>query len=189
MKHLMIDIETMDNKPTAAIVALAGVFFDPLTGEMGKRFYRRISLESSVGFGGTMGTDTVLWWIRQTPEARSEFFCDDCQDLDFALQDFSAFIGENADAHHLQVWGKGPAFDQVILRHAAELCGFTHPFWNFWNDRDVRTVEQIAKDLGLNLKSIIEFDGVQHHALYDAVHQAKIVSYVWMYLTKIASVK
>ncbi|EGI6117492.1 3'-5' exoribonuclease, partial [Salmonella enterica subsp. enterica serovar Weltevreden] len=28
-----------------------------------------------------------------------------------------------------------------------------------------------------------------HHALYDAIYQAKIVSYVWMYLIKIASVK
>ncbi|EBM9838245.1 3'-5' exoribonuclease, partial [Salmonella enterica subsp. enterica serovar Agona] len=26
-------------------------------------------------------------------------------------------------------------------------------------------------------------------ALYDAIHQAKIVSYVWTYLMKIASVK
>lgn len=189
MQHLMIDIETMDNKPTAAIIALAGVLFDPITGEVGKRFYRRISLESSVGYGGTIGADTVLWWMRQPVEARSEFLCDDCQDLDFALQDFSAFINDNADAHNLQVWGKGPSFDNVIFRHASAACGFSHPFWNFWNDRDVRTVEQLAKDLGLNLKNIIQFDGTPHHALYDAVHQAKIVSYVWMYLVKIGSVK
>lgn len=189
MKHLMIDLETMDNKPTAAITALAGVLFNPVTGEVGKRFYRRISLENSVALGGTMGAETVLWWMRQTAEARSEFLCDDCQDLDQALNDFYMFLSENADMHTLQVWGKGPSFDNVILRHTLNKCGHSFALWNFWNDRDVRTVEQIAKDLGLNLKSIITFDGVPHHALYDAIHQAKIVSYVWMYLIKIASVK
>lgn len=189
MKHVMIDLETMDNKPTAAITALAAVFFNPETGEMGERFYRRISLLNSVEYGCTMGADTVLWWMRQSTEARSEFLCDDCQDMDFALQDFSAFIQESADPHHVQVWSKGPSFDNVIIRHAAERCGFTHPFWNFWNDRDVRTMEQLAKDLGLNLKNIIPFDGIPHHALYDAIHQAKTVSYVWMYLINIASVK
>ncbi|WP_367613752.1 3'-5' exoribonuclease domain-containing protein [Salmonella enterica] len=47
----------------------------------------------------------------------------------------------------------------------------------------------MAKDLGLNINNIIKFEGVKHHALYDAIHQAKIVSYVWTYLMKIASVK
>lgn len=189
MKHLMIDLESMDNKPTAAMTALAAVFFNPETGEIGPRFYRRISLANSVDYGCTMGADTVLWWMRQSVEARSEFLCDDCQDLDFALQDFSAFIQENSDPRHVQVWGKGPSFDNVIIKHAAEKCGLIQPLWNFWNDRDVRTIEQLAKDLGLNLRSIIPFEGVPHHALYDALHQAKTVSYVWMYLINIASVK
>ncbi|MBR7276818.1 3'-5' exoribonuclease domain-containing protein, partial [Klebsiella pneumoniae] len=35
MKHLMIDLETMDNKPTAAITAIGAVLFNPETGEMG----------------------------------------------------------------------------------------------------------------------------------------------------------
>ncbi|MCV5360349.1 3'-5' exoribonuclease, partial [Escherichia coli] len=39
MKHLMIDLETMDNKPTSAIASIGAVFFDPETGEMGEQFY------------------------------------------------------------------------------------------------------------------------------------------------------
>lgn len=57
------------------------------------------------------------------------------------------------------------------------------------NDRDVRTINALAKDLGLNIKNIIKFEGTPHHALYDAIYQAKLVSYVWTYLVKIASVK
>lgn len=189
MKHLMIDIETMDNKPTAAITAIGAVYFDPVAGEMGKTFYRRVSLTSSVKYGCTMGAETVLWWLRQSSEARGELLNDDNQKLDYVLQDLSCFITDNADPHYLQVWGKGPAFDNVILRHSAEKCGISYPLWNYWNDRDVRTVEEISKDLGLNIRSIIKFEGTPHHALYDAIHQAKIVSYVWTYLVKIASVK
>ncbi|WP_404948011.1 3'-5' exoribonuclease domain-containing protein [Salmonella enterica] len=35
----------------------------------------------------------------------------------------------------------------------------------------------------------MKFEGTPHHALYDAIYQAKLVSYVWTYLIKIASVK
>jgi hypothetical protein len=189
MKHLMIDLETMDNKPTSAIASIGAVFFNPETGEMGEQFYQRVSLSSCVEHGLTIGADTVQWWMRQDAEARSELLNDDCIDLPLALACLEAFISEHADPTHVQVWGNGAAFDNVILRNAAEKCGYTDPLWIYWNDRDVRTVIELSKTLGLNVRNIIKFEGVQHHALYDAVHQAKIVSYVWLYLIKIASVK
>ncbi|PJH71320.1 3'-5' exoribonuclease [Salmonella enterica subsp. enterica serovar Typhimurium] len=189
MKHLMIDLETMDNKPTAAITAIGAVLFNPETGEMGETFYRRISLTSSVDYDCTMGADTVLWWLRQSIEAKSEIINDANCPLDTAISDLFHFICELTDAHHLQVWGNGSSFDNVILRHAANKVGLLSPMWNYWNDRDVRIVSALAKALGLNINNIIKFEGVKHHALYDAIHQAKIVSYVWTYLMKIASVK
>ncbi|EOF2948151.1 3'-5' exonuclease [Citrobacter freundii] len=189
MKHLMIDLETMDNKPTAAITAIGAVLFNPETGEIGETFYRRVSLASSVDYDCTMGADTVLWWLRQSSEARSEMINDANCPLDTAISDLFHFISELTDAHHLQVWGNGASFDNVILRHAANKVGLLSPMWNYWNDRDVRTVNALAKDLGLNIKNIIKFEGTPHHALYDAIHQAKLVSYVWTYLVKIASVK
>ncbi|EJE0690466.1 3'-5' exoribonuclease, partial [Salmonella enterica subsp. enterica serovar Newport] len=84
MKHLMIDLETMDNKPTAAITAIGAVLFNPETGEMGETFYRRISLTSSVDYDCTMGADTVLWWLRQSIEAKSEIINDANCPLDTA---------------------------------------------------------------------------------------------------------
>ena len=189
MKHLMIDLETMDNKPTAAITSIGAVFFNPETGEMGATFYRNIMLESSVAHGCTIGAETVLWWMQQEPEASRAWLYGGSQDLRDVIEDLLTFINNNCDSHTLQVWGKGPSFDNVILRHAVEKCGYRFPFWNFWNDRDVRTVEQLAKDLGLNINKVIRFEGIPHHALDDAIHQVKIVSYVWMYLVKIASVK
>ncbi|MGL5421926.1 MAG: 3'-5' exonuclease [Serratia fonticola] len=189
MKHLMIDLETMDKKPTAAITSIGAVFFDPETGEMGAQFYQRVSLGSCVEHGLTMGADTVLWWLRQDAEARSEVLNDDCLDLALSLANLEAFITEHTEPSKVQVWGNGAALDNVILRNAAEKCSFVEPLWYFWNDRDVRTVVELSKTLGLNVNNIIKFEGVKHHALYDAIHQAKVVSYVWMYLVKIGSVK
>lgn len=189
MKHLMLDLETMDNKPTAAITSIGAVFFDPENGEMGEQFYQRVSLASSVDYDCTMGADTVLWWLRQPSEARSEMLNDDCLDLSLSLANLEAFVAEHSDPSKVQVWGNGAAFDNVILRNAAGKCGFIEPLWFFWNDRDVRTIVELSKNLGLNVHNIIQFEGVKHHALYDAIHQAKMVSYVWMYLVKIASVK
>ncbi|MDC0695863.1 3'-5' exonuclease [Klebsiella pasteurii] len=189
MNHLMIDLETMDNKPTSAIASIGAVFFEPETGEMGEQFYQRVSLDSCVGHGLTMGAETVLWWMRQDAEARSELLNDDCLDLPLALANLESFITEHSDRSKVHVWGNGAAFDNVILRNALEKCGFVYPLWYYWNDRDVRTVTELSKTLGLNVRNIIKFEGVKHHALYDAIHQAKVVSYVWMYLVKIASVK
>ncbi|RTP98367.1 3'-5' exoribonuclease [Enterobacter sp. WCHEn045836] len=189
MEHLMIDLETMDNKPTAAITSIGAVFFNPETGEMGEQFYQRVSLDSCVEHGLTMGADTVRWWMRQDAEARSELLNTDCLDLPLAMSCLDEFINQNSNPSRLQVWGNGPAFDNVILRNAAEKCGFIEPIWFFWNDRDVRTMVALSKSMGLNVHNIIQFEGVKHHALHDAIHQAKIVSYVWMYLVKIASVK
>lgn len=149
MKHLMIDLETMDKKPTAAITSIGAVFFNPETGEMGEQFYQRVSLASSVDYDCTMGADTVLWWLRQSSEARSEMLNDDCLDLPLSLANLEAFVAEYSDPSKVQVWGNGAAFDNVILRNAAEKCGFIEPLWFFWNDRDVRTIVELSKILGL----------------------------------------
>ena len=38
MNHLMLDIETLDITPSAVILVVAGVFFNPKTGELGAEF-------------------------------------------------------------------------------------------------------------------------------------------------------
>ena len=48
MNHLMIDLETMGNKPTAPIVAIGAVFFDPKNGELGAEFYVAVNLGSAM---------------------------------------------------------------------------------------------------------------------------------------------
>ena len=71
MNHLMIDLETMGNKPNAPIVSIGAVFFEPSTGELGEEFYRVVSLKSSMDGGAVPDPDTIMWWMQQSEEARS----------------------------------------------------------------------------------------------------------------------
>ncbi|MBL5901166.1 3'-5' exoribonuclease [Lelliottia amnigena] len=189
MNNLIIDIKRMDCTPTSAINSIGAVFFDPQTGEMGEQFYQRVSLDSCIGHNLTVGAGTVLWWMRQDSDVRSEILNDERLDLPLALANLEAFILEHSSPSSIQVWGNKEAFDTVILNNAVVASGFDEPLWLFQNERDVKTVVELSKTLGLNVHNIIKFEGIKHHALYDAIHQAKVVSYVWMYLHKIARVE
>lgn len=80
-------------------------------------------------------------------------------------------------------WGNGASFDCVILRNSYSLTGQPVP-WQWWNDRDVRTIVELGKVIGFDPKRDMPFKGTRHNALDDAIHQAKYVSAIWKKLAK-----
>lgn len=182
--HLMLDLETMGNKALAPIVSIGAVFFDPATGETGGEFYQVVSLESSMYFGARPDAGTILWWLKQSPEARSAILVDDAVGLVEALENFDGFVADNAanGSASVQLWGNGSSFDCTILESAFELADTPFPI-KHWNFRDVRTVVELGKAVGLNARYEIPFEGDQHNALDDARHQVKYVSAIWQRLT------
>lgn len=186
MKHLMIDLEAMDDKSTAAITAIAAIFFNPETGEVGKTFYRRISLEDAMSNGGTVSAEAIEWWLRQSSEIRCQLLDEDCQDLELAICDFYAFVSENAESSAVKLWNGCPSLHSSVLRHA--LNKFAGPCFSYGNEQSVITVVELASTLGLNMDNIIPYTFTRN-AYNHAIHNIKIVSYVYAYLIKIASVK
>ncbi|HHG8954989.1 TPA: 3'-5' exoribonuclease, partial [Citrobacter freundii] len=182
--HLMVDMETMGNGPDAPIVSIGAVFFDPSTGNTGAEFYQVVSLESSMSFGMKPDASTIQWWLKQSSEARSAILVDEAMGLRESLELLADFIAENAanGSHTVQLWGNGCSFDNVILRRAYALTDtpFAVPFWN---DRDVRTMVELGKSVGINPRFDIPFEGDMHNALSDARHQVKYVSAIWQRLT------
>lgn len=182
--HLMVDMETMGNSPDAPIVSIGAVFFDPSTGNTGAEFYRVVSLESSMSFGMKPDASTIQWWLKQSSEARSAILVDEAMGLRESLELLADFIAENAanGSHTVQLWGNGCSFDNVILRRAYALTEtpFAVPFRN---DRDVRTMVELGKSVGINPRYDIPFEGDMHNALSDARHQVKYVSAIWQRLT------
>ncbi|MFB9085557.1 3'-5' exonuclease [Erwinia tracheiphila] len=92
MKHVMIDIEAMDNKPTAAIASVAAAIFDPMSGKVFASMYRAIAIESSEAFGGTLGAETIRWWFKQSGEVRAEVTKEGAGSLPVALSELNRFI-------------------------------------------------------------------------------------------------
>lgn len=164
MNNVMVDLETMGNGPSAAIVAIGAVEFDPDSGELGREFYREIGLENSAAKGGVIDASTVLWWMQQSDLARAAVYDGQGIDLMPVLFQFADWLRECGP--DVKVWGNGSPFDNVILRSA---YGAIHmpPPWKHWNDRCYRTLKNLRPSIKL------ERSGTHHNALDDAITQAK----------------
>jgi exodeoxyribonuclease VIII len=165
MADIMIDLETMGNSADAAIIAIGAVAFDCATNETGPQFYRTIDLASAVRYGGVMDTDTVLWWMKQSDQARGAFGRGG-DPIDHVLTEFAYWLGRLAERKLIQIWGNGAAFDNVILSQAYRRLRLPVP-WDFWNDRCYRTIK------AQNPQIKIDRDGTHHNALDDAISQAR----------------
>lgn len=178
--HVMVDLETMGKKHNAPIVAIGAVVFDPATGSIGESFYKVVCLESSVNWGAVIDPSTVIWWLKQSSEARSAIVNDDAIPLLDVLLQFREFVSDNVagGSKKAQVWGNGASFDNSILRSSYDCIAEDYP-WEYWNDRDVRTMVELGQAIGFDPKTTIPFVGDRHNALADAIHQARYVSAIW----------
>lgn len=175
-KDVMIDLETLGNRPNAPIVTVGACFFDPMSGEIGDKFYRKIDMVDSMRFGSADG-DTVRWWLKQDQAAQAELVKGKDLLAD-VLRDFSAFYNRGHDA---AVWGNGPTFDITILEYAYGKCLGEKAPWPFWNIRDVRTVVQLAEGL-VKKPAAFTKGGVAHNALDDCIFQVGYMSKMWQAL-------
>lgn len=172
MSAIMIDLETMDNRPTAAIASIGAVWFEPSGSWIGRTFNMHVDLVDCQRHGLTIGADTVLWWLYQSEEAIASLRNgQDCAaPLVTALDAFDAFVDFD-DPEFGEVWCNGASFDFPILANAFRAAGGKAP-WKFWQERDLRTLKGLSPDLR------IERSGTHHNALDDALHQARLVQHI-----------
>ena len=160
--HIMIDLETMGTRPNAPIISIGAVAFDKSGTHT--EFYDVVDLKSTVHTQSVIDADTVMWWMKQSDEARAAF---DCKRIDIgdALSNFQSFCGRH---EYKAIWGNGAAFDNVILSEAYLSYNYLNGKpWDFWEDRCYRTVKNMFPDVA------IERGGTHHNALDDARSQAE----------------
>lgn len=156
----MLDLETLGNAPGSVIVSIGAVKFGG--GQILDKFYQRINAESCVRQGLRMDTSTVLWWMKQSDEARAELN-KPAEDIVDALMAFTRWVDPNTEA---EIWGNGATFDNVLLAEAYVACGMRRP-WKYSNDRCYRTVKALHPHIPLSRT------GTHHNALDDATSQAQ----------------
>lgn len=167
-QQVMVDLETLGNKPGCVIVSLGAVVFDRAAG-VGRSFYERVDADSCLRAGLRMDPATVRWWMMQPEAARAELVRKGA-DLFDVLERFSAWVRE--DPRVADVWGNGASFDNAVLAAAYDAVDLPRP-WEYWNDRCYRTVKALYPGVPMARR------GQHHNALDDATSQAEHLLAIW----------
>lgn len=171
MQHIMLDHETLGTTADAVIMSIGAVKFDIETGKMDDAaFYASVSIESNLELGRKIDESTLLWWLKQSPEAQKVFH-EPKQTLSSALEDFVDWV----DHPKYIMWSNGADFDLPQILHALRSVGLEAP-WEFWNHRCFRTLKGLPAAKGLKSPP------AQHNALQDAVDQAAHAAKIWALL-------
>ena len=177
---VMIDLETLDVLPTATILTIGAVKFDPFGDELSEadmeKFYVKVDVDSCDKIGCTVSQDTLEWWAKQSQEAQNEAFSpDDRIEITDAINQLYKFCWGAK-----RVWSHGAGFDIIILENLFRKIGKAIP-WSFWEVRDTRTLF----DIGINPNRP---PVLKHHALEDAWNQAVGVQNVYKKLRSASSI-
>jgi len=161
---IMIDLETLDVKPTATILTIGAVKFDPFGDDVNtpasEKFYVKVDIDSCDQLGLTTSQSTLDWWSQQSKEAQDEAFSTEGRiPIRQAMNDLYKFCWGAQ-----RVWSHGAGFDVVICETIFSKLEKACP-WNFWQVRDTRTLF----DIGINPQRP---PVLKHHALEDAWNQA-----------------
>ena len=172
----MIDIETMDVLPSAAILSIGACIFDRYGDGVLDSFSVNISLQSNQDEGRTFGAGTLEWWLKQEKAAQEALFEGKVFNLRNAIAQFNVWL-TNQEFKITNIWANDPDFDIVILTDAYRSIGALWPY-QFWMNRSVRTVSEIAfsePDELKQAKIACLGDKIHHKAVDDAIAQAKLV--------------
>jgi hypothetical protein len=166
----MIDLETLDVTPTATVLSLGAVKFDPFSdAEPHSELYLKISVDDQDRLGRTTSDKTIEWWSQQDPAVMEEAFDQtDAVTVEEALRQLNKWcVGVD------EIWAQGYGFDITMLEDMYRSIGKPIP-WQFWQISDARTITKRMprdprKDMQTNL----------HNALADAYFQAKSVQIIF----------
>jgi len=160
----MIDLETLDVRPSATVLTIGAVKFDPFGDDVKspscEKFYVKVDVDSCDKLGLTVSNSTLDWWSQQDAKAQEEAFSPDGRiSITEAMNQLYKFCWGAK-----RIWSHGAGFDVIICEHIFAKLEKACP-WQFWEVRDTRTLF----DLGIDPKRP---PVLKHHALEDAWNQA-----------------
>lgn len=166
-QHIMLDFETLDLAPTAVLLSIGAVRFDPFSEELGGNFYMELDWTDQPG--RTTSQATIDWWNAQpNPPINGT------TKLTVAVEELNKFI--KASGNNPVIWCQGTDFDIPKLNSIFEGCN-TPPAWKYNSARDLRTLTKVFKDAPSPSENVLK-----HNALADAVWQAKKLQMIYKYL-------
>lgn len=165
--HIMIDLETLDTKPSSVILSIGLVAFDE--NGIKEQLYLVPTIQDQLDMGRTVSESTLTWWMGQKDEAKAVFKHQPKVNFLNAMLQVSGFAGRFKKG---KVWGYGASFDPVLLEDALRSCKMESP-WKYW---DVRCLRTFCDE---NKAPLPKNTGILHNAIDDAVRQAYHMIEVW----------
>jgi hypothetical protein len=176
MYDVMLDLKTMGTRPGCAILSVGAVAFSP-NGEDVTRddsgFYENVELQSCLDLGLTIDQTTLYWWMKQSPEARAAWMTPPHHPVLEVISWFSKWFTQFPT--QTKIWSHGASFDIPVLDAVYGRMSKMSVPWNYQAVRDTRTLF----DLTSVRMSDVPNTGVKHHALDDAIHQARVVQFAY----------
>lgn len=164
--HIMIDLETLGTDDNAVVTSIGAVAFDEDSVDTEAGFTCNLNIQQQLDVGRKITRDTLLFWLKQAPETLRATLSG-AASVKGALTGLSRWVESRYAPYKVCVWGKGPSFDMTILKSLYRDFEIK-PFWNFWNERCVRTALMLPE-----VAAVKQQPGfVVHCALDDAVYQA-----------------
>lgn len=165
VENVMLDLETLGTRPGYGILSIGACTFD-----LKHKFYDRISPDDARSHFKE-NIDTLRWWSRQVSVVREEAFGGTKPTVEVLCSFRDWFWSLNSgDIKNTFIWGNGASFDISILEHVYEELGISLP-WTSKNGRCYRTLKKLLPHVTAEPRA-----GNHHHALDDAIHQAKHAS-------------
>lgn len=165
---IMLDLETLGTKPGSVILSIGACTFGTALGR--RAFHDYLDLDSQVRRGMSIDPDTLMWWFKQSDQARAaqetprdqpsavlERFTDWCKEVTAA---------NSATSFH--IWGHGSNFDLPLIEELYRRYGLKWP-WQYNKVRDTRTLFDLA---GKKMGDFGTPNPLAHDALQDAIYQA-----------------
>ena len=182
MKDIMVDIETLGIRASAAIIQIGAVAFDRHTGDIDEPFLVSIAqnfYEDEATHGFTKDASTMAWWAKQSKGAQQSLTINKVSTPFIAMDKFGDWLDSTGfepsfDGDAARVWANPPAFDLVILRHAHERAyGTTAELpWKHTQETDLRTLKYLLPQVK---QATADDMLIPHRADHDAIRQAMLV--------------
>jgi len=168
--HATIDIETLGKSPSAVVLTIGGIKFDPMADDgLHSQFYYRVDADEQIEMDRSVDVDTLAWWEKQDKEVTKEALDpNDRVSVEETLKALNKWL-VGVD----KIWCQGPVFDISILENLYKQIKLHHN-WSFWNIRDSRTLFGL-----MDRDPRKEIDFTAHNALADAIVQSLCIQKVY----------
>ncbi|MGY5394537.1 3'-5' exonuclease [Acinetobacter sp. NigerLNRRAM0016] len=164
-KILMVDCETLDIGERPVLLSIGAVVHDHE--QIYSKFHVGIDAETAKAHDFTVSQSTLAWWDRQSEDARAAAFSGTYH-IEMALKALVNFYKENECQ---EIWSKGSLADIRWINNALDHFDIAKP-WKYSREFCFRTLLKTVPEFEM------PFEGTEHNALDDAIHQAKQFIYI-----------